>query len=115
LRPMGMWDPADQYWGEEGTDIDTRYREIIAAGPRPEFEMEQVMPGVGDDDWDLDPITDAGDLHAAGYRHQAKEILEGLIARDERCIDAWVHLANFAFRDKGPKAALEFYDEAVSI
>jgi hypothetical protein len=26
-------------------------RAIIAAGPRPEFEMEQVIPGVEEDDW----------------------------------------------------------------
>jgi hypothetical protein len=115
LRPTGLWDPADQYWGEAGADIDPAYVTIIAAGPRPEFEMEMVLPGVSPDDWDLDPVSDAADLHAAGYKHEAAALLEGLIAQDERCIDAWVHLGNFAFGDKGPKAALDFYDVGVSI
>lgn len=115
LNQTGLWDPADQYWGEEGNDIDPEYLEIIDAGPRLEFEMEQVLPDVGADDWDLDPITDAADLHAAGRKREAVALLEDLIAGDERCIDAWVHLGNFAFDSKGPKAALDLYDMAVAI
>lgn len=49
------------------------------------------------------------------YSRAETGILEGLLALDERCIDAWVHLANIAFDDKGPKAAAALYDGAVAI
>jgi tetratricopeptide (TPR) repeat protein len=115
LQPMGSWDPANQYWGEEGEEIHPLYRAIIAVGPRPEFEMEQVIPGVEEDDWDSDPVTNAAELNRVGSDREARRILEGLILLDERCIDAWVHLGNMAFDAKGPKAALELYDTAVAI
>jgi hypothetical protein len=115
LVPMGTWDPADQYWGEEGAEIDPVYERIISAGPRPQFEMEQVIPDVESDDWDLDPIGDAAELHDAGDDPAANRILHEVLSQDARCIDAWVHLGNIAFDTKGPKAALEFYDTAVAI
>jgi hypothetical protein len=107
--------PADQYWGEEGEELDPLIEEIIAAGPRPEFEMEQVIPGIDAEDWDLDPVADAAELHRAGYDREPTRILKDLIAQDERCIDGWVHLGNVAFDAKGPKAALDLYDTAVAI
>jgi hypothetical protein len=77
--------------------------------------MEQVIPGVDAEEWDLDPVADAAQLHRAGDDRRAKRILEDLIAQDERCIDAWVHLGNIAFDAKGPKLAVELYDQAVAI
>ena len=68
-----------------------------------------------DDDWDLDPVADAAELHRAGADREATRILEDLVALDERCVDAWVHLGNIAFDNKGPKAAAELYDRAVAI
>jgi tetratricopeptide (TPR) repeat protein len=115
LQSMGSWDPADQYWGEEGEEVHPLYGAIIAAGPRPMFEMEQVIPGVEEDDWDSDPVTNAAELNRAGLGREARRILEGLIVLDERCIDAWVHLGNIAFDVKGPKEALNLYDTAVAI
>lgn len=115
LRPMGAWDPADQSWGEEGDEPDPIIEAVVAAGVRPCFEMEQVIPGVADDDYDSDPVADAAELNRAGYDREAARILEGLIAVDERCVDAWVHLGNIAFDAKVPKAALELYDRAVSL
>jgi hypothetical protein len=118
LKPMGMWDPAEQYWGEEEgeeVDLDPVYRRIIATGPRPQFEMEQIIPGVDEDDWGVDPVADAAELHRAGDDRDPTRILQDLLSQDHRCIDAWVHLGNIAFRSKGPKAALELYDTAVAI
>jgi hypothetical protein len=112
---VGVWDPADQYWGEPQEELHPLVAEIVAAGARPEFEMEQVIPGVEDDDWDLDPVADAAELHRAGADREATRILQGLVALDERCIDAWVHLANIAFDNNGPKAAAELYDRAVAL
>ena len=115
LRTTGLWDPADQYWGEDGADLDPVIEAIIAAGPRPQFEMEQIIPGIKEDDWDLDPVADAAEMHRAGYDRDASRILHDLIAQDDRCVDAWVHLGNIAFEAKGPKAALELYDTAVAL
>lgn len=97
LEPEGLWNPADQYWGEEDSELDPLIEKFIAAGPRPEFEMEQVIPGIDDDDGDLDPVAEAADLHRAGHDREATSILNDLISQDERCIDAWVHLGNIAF------------------
>jgi hypothetical protein len=115
LKLIGPWDPADQYWGEEDEELDPIMAEVIAAGPRQEYEMEQVIPGVDDDDFDVDPVADAAELHRGGHDRIATGILQDLIAADERCIDAWVHLGNIAFDAKGPKAAIEFYDTAVAM
>jgi len=115
LKAEGDWDPTDQYWGEDDAELHPVIEELIAAGPRPEFEMEQVVPGINTEDWDLDPVTDAAEMHRAGYNREAATILNDLIAKDERCIDAWVHLGNIAFGTKGPKAAFGLYDTGVSI
>ena len=115
LKPEGDWDPAEEYWGEPGEPPHRVISEILAAGVRPAFEMEQVIPGVVDDDWDSDPVSEAAELHRGGFHVRAIRILEGLITQDERCIDAWVHLGNIAFDRAGPKAALEPYETAVAV
>lgn len=53
LEPCGTWDPAEEYWGEDGDAIGEWAQPIIAHGPRPEFEMEQVLPGADPNDPDL--------------------------------------------------------------
>jgi hypothetical protein len=115
LKYEGIWDPEEQYWGDEGTDLDPVTEQIMAAGPRPEFEMEQVIPGEDPENWDDDPIVHAAALRQAGYIRDATTLLKHLLAEDERRIDAWVHLGNFALDNNGPKPAFELYDTAVSI
>lgn len=66
LEDHGIWDPGEEYWGEPGEPIDDWARPIIARGPRPEFEMKQVVPGREPDDLDSDPITESNDLKDAG-------------------------------------------------
>lgn len=114
LYTFGTWDPEDEYWGEPGEPIDPILEPVIAAGPRPEYEMEQVIPGVEIDDID-DPIVQSADLHGAGYDREARQLLEGLLEEDPRCIDAYVHLGLIAFDTRGPKAALPFYETAVAV
>lgn len=115
LEPMGDWNPTDEYWGEPEQPLDPLSEEIFAAGVRPCFEMEQVLPGVEPDDWDTDPIVDAADLHRAGYDREAIRLLEGLLAIDARCVDAWGHLGLIAFDTKGPGAAAKLYETGVAI
>ncbi len=115
LNPMGDWDPEQEYWGEPGEEVHPMHKEVIRAGIRPCFEMEQVLPGVRPDDWDDDPIVHAAELHRAGHDREANRVLNDLIALDVRCIDAWGHLGLIAFDTRGPGPALEFYETGVGI
>lgn len=115
LTPRGEWDPASEYWGEPGEPLHPLCRTAIAAGPRPCFEMEQVIPGADEDDWDRDPIIDAADLHHAGQHHAAIRLLEAELAADLRCIDAWGHLGLIAFNTRGPGPASDFYRSGIAV
>ncbi|MDP1803670.1 MAG: hypothetical protein Q8K72_00750, partial [Acidimicrobiales bacterium] len=115
LQPMGDWDPTEEYWGEPDQPLDPLSEVVFAAGVRPCFEMEQVLPGVEPDDWDTDPIVEAADLHRAGYDREAIRLLEGLLAIDARCIDAWGHLGLIAFDTRGPGPAAKLYETGVAV
>jgi hypothetical protein len=114
LEDMGMWDPKEEYWGEEDEPIDEWARPIIAHGPRPIFEMEQVLPGEDPDDPFDDPITRSNDLKDAGERAEAKKILMDLCQADLRCLDAHSHLGNFVF-DHSPQHAIRHYEVGLRI
>jgi hypothetical protein len=114
MQDLGPWDPAEQYWGEEGEPIEDWARPIIARGPRPSFEMEQVLPGFDPDEPDDDPICRSIELKDAGDRHGARQMLMGLCEADLRCLDAHAHLGNLAF-DAGPESAVGHYEVGVRI
>jgi hypothetical protein len=114
LEPCGTWDPAEEYWGEEGDAIEDWAQSIIARGPRREFEMEQVLPGADPADPDLDPIIESNDLKDAGDRAGARRILMALLEADLRCLDAHAHLGNLVF-DHTPEEALRHYEVGVRI
>ena len=109
LNEFGLWDPAEHYWGEEDESEDDWEKEIKAAGPRPEYEMEKVVPGEDPADFDSDPILEAVELKDAGDPTAADQLLNGLLIADLRCLDAHAHLGNLAF-DRSPKIALRHYD-----
>lgn len=115
LQPMGDWDPDEEYWGPSDQALHPLSEEVFAAGVRPCFEMEQVLPGVEPDDWDSDPIVDAAELHRAGYDREATRLLRGLLALDSRCIDAWGHLGLIAFDTRGPGAAAKLYETGIAV
>ena len=114
LESCGTWDPAEEYWGEEGDAIDEWAQPIIAHGPRPEFEMEQVLPGADPSDPDLDPIIESNDLKDADDGAGARRILMALLEADLRCLDAHAHLGNLEF-DSWPREALRHYEVGVRI
>lgn len=114
LEDEWLWEPSEHYWGEADEPIEEWAKPIIARGPRPSFEMEQVFPGGEPDDWDSDPILEASELNAAGDRRGAHKLLVELLAADLRCLDAHAHLGNFAF-DHWPKQALRHYEVGVRI
>jgi hypothetical protein len=114
LEPRGMWDPAEEYWGEEGEPVEEWAKAIITKGPRPLFEMEQILPGLDPEDFDSDPIIQANELRAHGLTKQARELLSNLIDQDVRCLDAHAHLGSMEF-DRKPAKAIAHYQRGVEI
>ena len=114
LLDVGMWDPKKHYWGEENRPIDAWAKTIKACGPRPEFEMEQVLPGENPDNPDSDPITESNDLKDSGDYLGAQKILMKLCRLDLRCLDAHAHLGNLVF-DHWPEDAIRHYEVGLRI
>lgn len=111
LYDEGVWDPPEYDWGDPDAPLDTPTKQNIAAGSRPAFRMEQVLPG---DDPDTDPIDTANDLIDAGDREEALKILMDLCRADLRCLDAHAHLAALRF-DFSPEVAIRHYEVGVKI
>jgi tetratricopeptide (TPR) repeat protein len=114
LYPQGDWDPAEEYWGEPGEPIEAWAKSIIERGPRPMYEMEQVLPVVDTEDFDIDPILEASELKDSGQVARAKKLLEGLLIKDIRCLYAHAHLGDIAF-DRDARTALDHYRRGVLI
>lgn len=114
LHPMGVWNPDDEYWGEEGEPVEEWAKPIIARGPRPMYEMEQVLPGADPDDPDSDPILKANDLRDSGRKSRARQVLERLLMKDLRCLDAHAHLGNLIFSSDA-RSALWHYERGMLI
>jgi tetratricopeptide (TPR) repeat protein len=114
LEDMGVWDPKEEYWGEEGEPIEEWAKPLVARGSRHQFEMEQVLPGEDPDDPFDDPITLYNDLKDAGQRAEAEKILIELCQADLRCLDAHSHLGNLAF-DYSPQNAIRHYEVGLRI
>lgn len=108
------WDPAEEFWGEEGEPLEAWEEAIVARGPRPSFEMEQVIPGADPADWDDDPILQAAELRSVGRSAEAAKLLGGLTEADLRCLDAHAHLGNLDF-DHFPEMAIRHYEVGTRI
>jgi hypothetical protein len=113
LYERGIWDPAEQYWGEPDGLLEICLVEVIAAGPRLQFELEQLLPG-GEAPDAPDPILEAVALRDRGQPARARALLEGLIEWDCRCLDAHAHLGALDF-DHDPGAAHAHYATGVRI
>ncbi len=113
LEPHPDWDPAEEYWGEEGV-VPEWARPLVARGPRPEFEMEQVIPGADPTNWDTDPITEAAELREAGNHAGARALLMEQLEGDLRCLDAHAHLGNQEF-EYSPRLAIRHYEAGLRI
>jgi tetratricopeptide (TPR) repeat protein len=98
----------------EGVPLADWAKPIIAWGPRPEFEMEQVLPGWDSEDPFSDPIGESNDLRDSGDGAGAYMLLMDLCQVDLRCLDAHAHLGNFIF-DYRPKQAVRHYEAGVRI
>jgi len=114
LEARGQWDPAEEYWGEEGEPVEPWAHPIIKRGPRPQYEMEQILPGLDPEDFDSDPILQANELKDRGQIARARKLLEKLLIQDPRCLDAYAHLGNLAF-DRDVRTAIDHYQRGVRI
>jgi hypothetical protein len=114
LEQRGTWNPAEHYWGEKGEPIEEWAEPIIARGRRPQFEMEQVLPGFDCEDPNSDPIGQSNDLRDADDANGAYQILMDLCQADLRCLDAHAHLGNFSFEWR-PKDAIRHYEAGYRI
>jgi len=114
LHERGVWDPAEQYWGELDGTLPVSVVEVILGGTRPEFEFEQLLPDGDDSDVD-DPILDALELRNRGDLRGAIRALEMLVEWDSRCLDAHAHLGMLAFERDDPGAALAHYATGVRV
>lgn len=114
LEDMGLWDPQDEYWGEDDEPIEEWAGPIIAYGPRPAFEMEQVLPNADPDNFDSDPIIESNYLKDASDHKGAIKILMDLCQSDLRCLDAHAHLGSFFF-DGSPREAIRHYEVGLRI
>ena len=89
--------------------IDKWAKPIIARGPWPESEMEQVLPGADSGDPFSDPISESNDRKDSGDTEGAYKLLMDLCQADLRCLDAHTHLGDFVF-DRLPKEAIRHYE-----
>ena len=113
LEERGVWDPREEYWGEEDEPLPQWALPIVARGPRPAWEMEQILPGDDPDDPDGDPIIASNELKQQGDHEGACRILMQLLEADLRCLDAHAHLGNLTF--SRPEDAIRHYEMGVRI
>jgi hypothetical protein len=114
LEDEGMWLPHEHYWGEPEVAIEGWAKPIIERGPRPAYEMEQVIPGEDPDDPATDPILDSVELKETGDYGEAHHRLMNLLIADLRCLDAHAHLGNLVF-DHEPEKAIRHYEVGMRI
>ena len=116
---QGEWDPEEFFAEElsnppdENEQLPDCYVPVIAAGERPWFEMEQVVPG----DLVLDadgPILDSIYCRESGDLAAAQDILMDLLQEDLRCLDAYAHMGNIFF-DSRPETAIQYYRAGIKI
>jgi len=120
LEDRGFWTPEKHYWGEGDKPIEEWAKSIIARGPRPSFEIEQVVPGRDphdydyDYDYDYEPICESNNLKEAGDPEAARQILMELCQADLRWLYAHAHLGNLVF-DSRAEEAIRHYEVGVRI
>ncbi len=123
LYDRGVWDPQEEFAdfleGSDPKDVPAWLLDLLDAGSRREYEMEQVIPGTDFSQSDYDPITEAVERRDCGDLDGAFRLLQDCIEHDSRCIDAYVHLGNFRAGDLRSewrlKEAVESYRAALAV
>lgn len=97
LNEMWVWDPKEEYWGEQEDPLNKYFKSIIDFGVRESYEMDQIIPFQDPKDFDSDPILEASDFYEYGNHVKAFKIMEKILTTDLRCLDAHAHLGNWEF------------------
>ncbi len=132
VNSVGVWDPVKIY-GADGRMDDMRLSDeteadgdasanawldgVMERGPRPMYEMQQVLPGFDSDDpdgWESDPIIQVNELRERQDFEAARQLLSDLLEADLRCIDAHAHLGSMAF-ERFSQQAHDHYNVGVKI
>ncbi|MEI7703486.1 MAG: tetratricopeptide repeat protein [Deltaproteobacteria bacterium] len=85
-----------------------------AEGPRPAFEMKQIIPGADPASDETDPIVEAGALYEVGDPVGARTLLMRELREDLRCVDAHAHLGNHVLEYRAADA-LRHYEAGLRI
>ena len=97
------WNPKEEFAEvlrhRRKTPVPDWVSDLVNAGVRRVYEMEQIIPGSDFSESDYDPITEAVDCRDRGDFGGAFRMLQACIEGDLRCIDAYVHLGNFRSGD----------------
>ncbi len=117
LRSFDYWNPKDEFSDEEDYALSHPYDKILAAGKRPAWELENILPDDALEEFDC-PIGVGIDILESGDWEGAIRHMKGLLKKDERCLDAYAHLGNWFFEYGEPSElnkAKNFYKTGVAI
>ena len=102
LRPRGTWDPkTDLVREDDDAPLTPDEQALVDAGPRPQFEMEVVLPGGSHENPYEGPYYEALDRLDAGEWEAGEDQLWRLVERDPRCILANNELGTLLFDEDG--------------
>lgn len=107
LKEQGLLEPDKELAEESGERPTEVFNAIRAAGPRPRFEMELILPGFDFSDPDSDPIGQAVDFHEAGDFAASARVLHRCLETDLRTLDAHAHLGNWLFGEGKRRVFIE--------
>ena len=112
LEDRGAWDPLQHFGIEEGEPVADWARPIIARGPRPQFEMENVPPF--EPDRNSSAVDRAIECAEGGKVKRAYRMLVDVCCEDMRSLDAHAHMGTWTFQHS-PEFALSHYQLGVAI
>ena len=102
-------EPGRPVLGEEGEAIDEWAKPIIARGPRPEFTMEQVLPGADNEDPFSDPIGESNAFKDAGDLDRRLQDTDGSLPHRSSLSGCSFAFGKLAF-ERCPKDAIRHYE-----
>ena len=96
IKSFGEWNFKDHFPDADDTDgpISSPYDSIFEAGPRPSWEMQNVLPGYDPKDFNC-PIGVGIEILNSGDWYGAIRHMKNLLKQDDRCLDAYAHIGNW--------------------